>query len=264
MGIELVEGRLFTERDDAAAPRVVVVNQALARQFFRNENPVGRRIVYSSRRQIDAREIVGVVRDVRHFGLDREPMPEFYTPQAQPPGYGGMYVVIRYEGDPAPLVPSLRQEVRALEPDVPLYGVRTISELIDQSVADARVRTALLGLFAVLALVLATLGAYGVISVVVSQRTREMGIRMALGADASDVVRLIVGQAMLPVLAGTILGLGAAVLLARAIEGMLFKVQPADPITFMLAPLVIVLAGAVAAWLPARRACRVPAADVLR
>jgi ABC-type antimicrobial peptide transport system permease subunit len=136
--------------------------------------------------------------------------------------------------------------------------------LIDQSVADARVRTALLGLFAVLALVLATLGAYGVISVVVSQRTREMGIRMALGADASDVVRLIVGQGMLPVLAGTILGLGAAVLLARAIEGMLFKVQPADPITFMLAPLVIVLAGAVAAWLPARRACRVPAADMLR
>ena len=264
MGIELVEGRLFTERDNNESPRVVVVNQALARQFFPNEKPIGRRIVYSSRRQNDAREIVGVVRDVRHFGLDREPMPEFYTPQSQPPGYGGMYVVIRYEGDPAPLVPSLRQEVRALEPDVPLYGVRTISELIDQSVADARVRTALLGLFAVLALVLATLGAYGVISVAVSQRTREMGIRMALGADASHVIRLIVGQGMLPVLAGTIIGLGAAALLARAIEGLLFNVQPADPITFVLAPIVIVVAGVLAAWLPARRACRVPAADVLR
>ena len=264
MGIELVDGRLFTERDDASSARVVVVNQALARQFFPNENPIGRRIVYSSRRQNDAREIVGVVRDVRHFGLDREPMPEFYTPQAQPPGYGGMFVVIRYDGDPAPLVPSLRQEVRALEPDVPLYSVRTIPELIDQSIAEARVRTALLGLFAVLALVLATLGAYGVISVVVSQRTREIGIRMALGADASHVMRLIVGQGMLPVLAGTIVGLGAAALLARAIEGLLFDVQPADPITFLLAPLVIIVAGALAVWQPARRACRIPAADVLR
>jgi len=264
MGIDLVDGRLFTERDDAAAPRVVVVNQALARQFFSNENPVGRRIVYSSRRQNDAREIIGVVRDVRHFGLDREPMPEFYTPQAQPPGYGGIFVVIRYDGDPAPLVPSLRHELRALEPDVPLYGVRTLAELIDQSVADAKVRTQLLGLFAALALVLATLGSYGVISVAVSQRTREMGIRMALGADASHVVRLIVRQGMLPVLAGTVIGLAGAVVLVRALEGMLFNVRPADPVTFTLAPLVIIASGVLAAWLPARRACRVPAADVLR
>ena len=264
MGIELVDGRLFTERDDATAPRVVVVNQALARLFFASENPIGRSLVYSSRKQNDAREIIGVVHDIRHFGLDREPVPEFYTPQAQPPGYGGMFVVIRFDGDPAPLVPSLRREVRALEPDVPLYAVRTLAQMVDQSVADARVRTALLGLFAALALVLATLGAYGVISVAVSQRTREMGIRMALGADASHVVRLIVMQGMLPVLAGTVFGLAGGVVLARTIEGMLFTIQPADPVTFALAPLLIVIAGALAAWLPARRACRVPCSEILK
>ena len=264
MGIERIEGRLFTDRDDGAAARVVIVNQAMARQFFPNEDPIGKRIVYSSRQQNDAREIVGVVKDVRHFGLDRDPAPEFYTPQAQPPGYGGMTVIIRFGGDPSPLIPSIRAAVRELEPDVPLYGVRTLAQLRDQSVADARVRTQLLGLLAALALMLAALGAYGVISVAVNQRTREMGIRMALGASRSDVVRLIVFQGLRPVMVGTVIGLVGGAVLARAIEGILFSITPADPVTFAVAPILIVGAGAVAAWLPARRAGRVSCADILK
>jgi predicted permease len=264
MGIELVDGRSFTDRDDGAAARVVIVNQAMARQFFPHENPIGKRIVYSSRNQNDAREIVGVVKDVRHFGLDRDPAPEFYTPQAQPPGYGGMTVIIRFDGDPSPLIPSIRAAVRALEPDVPLHGVRTLAQMRDESVADARVRTQLLGLLAALALVLAALGAYGVISVAVSQRTREMGIRMALGASASDVVRLIVLQGLRPVIVGTIAGLAGGAVLARALEGILFSITPADPVTFAVAPILIFAAGTVAAWLPARRAVRVPCAHILK
>jgi putative ABC transport system permease protein len=257
MGIPLVRGRWFRAADSAEATRVVLVNEAFAREFFPGEDPVGRRIIYSSRRQNDAREIVGVVGDVRHFGLARNAPAEFYTPQPQPPSYHGMTIVIRAPREPAALVPDVRQAVRALAPDVPIYGVKTLPDLVEGSVDAARFRTELLGLFAALAIGLAVVGTYGVVSLLVSQRVQEIGVRMALGASRRDILDLVVGRGIQPVAIGTLAGLGGGYLLARAIEGLLFQVSPADPVTLAIAALVIMLAGLLASWIPARRACRV-------
>ena len=264
MGIPLVKGRLLTERDDEQAPRVVLINETMARAFFAGEDPVGRRIVYSSRRQNDSREIVGVVGDVRHFGMAREPTPEFYTPQGQPPSYHGMTIVLRAQGSPSLLVPAVRAEARAIEPDAPLYNIRTLEQLVGRSVADERLRTWLLSLFAGLALLLAVIGTYGVLSMAVAQRTREMGIRLALGADRSDVIRLVVGQGLRPIAVGIALGVAGSLALSRSVSGLLFNVSAVDPLTFAVVPVMIAGSGVIAAWLPARRACRVDPATALR
>ncbi len=242
---------------------VVVVNEAMARQFFPGEDPIGRRIIYTSRRQNDPRTIVGIVGDVHHFGLQKPPAPEFYTPQTQPPSYHAMTVVMRVTGDTAALIPAVRADVRALAPDAPLYNVRTLERMVDASVSDARFRTLLLALFAALAVVLAAVGTYGVIALTVSHRTQEMGIRLALGARPSDILRMVLGAGLRPLLAGAAIGLAGGLLLSRAVAGLLFKVTPADPLTFVVAAAVILTAGLAAAWLPARRACRVDPAIAL-
>jgi len=161
-------------------------------------------------------------------------------------------------------VPAVRAEVRGAEADAPVYNVRTMSALVADSIADARFRTRLLALFAALALLLAIVGTYGVISIVVARRTREMGVRVALGATASDVTRLIVSQGIRPVLAGAILGLGAGLLAARAFASLLYNVAPSDPTTFAVVALTISAAGLLASWLPARRAGRVDPTTALR
>ena len=239
MGVRLVAGRHFSQADDAAAARVVVINESMARQFFPGEDPVGKRIIYSSRKQNDSREIVGVVSDVRHFGLAHDPVPEFYIPQKQPPIYNGMTIVMRVDGDPLALAPLVRSEVRALEPLAPIYNVRTVEQLIQRSVADAKLRTWLLACFAALAVLLAAIGTYGVMSVAVLQRTREMGIRLALGAARSDVVRMMIVQGLRPTLAGVAIGTLGAVVMSRAVAGLLFHVSPTDPLTFASVPLII-------------------------
>ena len=264
MGILLVKGRLLAARDTADAPRVVVINETMARRFFPGEDPIGRRIIYSSRGQNDSREIVGVVGDVHHFGKQREPAPEFYTPQGQPPSYHGMTVVLRVQGTPSQLVPAVRAEARALEPEAPLYNVRTMEQLVGKSVAEERLRTLLLSLFAGLALLLAVVGTYGVLSIAVANRTREMGIRLALGADRSDVVRLVVGQGLRPIVAGLVLGVAGSVALGRSVSGLLFNVSAVDPLTFAVVPVLIAASGVLAAWIPARRACRIDPASALR
>jgi putative ABC transport system permease protein len=264
MGIPLIKGRGFALADDERAARTIVINDALARKFFPGEEPLGQRILYSSRGQNDAREIVGVVGDVHHFALDRQPVPEFYVPQPQPPSYHAMTIVMRVDGDAAALLPAVRAEVRAAEPDAPVYNVRTMSGLVADSIADARFRTRLLSLFAALALVLAIVGTYGVISIAVARRMREMGVRVALGATASDVTRLVVSQGIRPVLAGTLLGLAIGLVAARAFVTLLFNVRPADPLTFAAVAVTILTAGLVASWLPARRAGRVDPAIALR
>jgi putative ABC transport system permease protein len=264
MGIRLLAGRQFSDADDAPAQRVIVINEAMARQFFPGENPLGKRIIYSSRKQDDAREIVGVVADVRHFGLDRDPTPEFYIPRKQPPIYNDTTIVMRVEGDPLAMVSLVRDEVRALEPLAPIYNVRTLDQLIDRSVADARLRTALLASFAALAVVLAAIGTYGVMSIAVLQRTREMGIRLALGAAPYDVVRMMIVQGLRPTLAGVAVGIVGAIAISRALAGMLFRIEPTDPVTFASVPLIIAASGVLAAWLPARRACRIDPVTALR
>ena len=264
MEIPLLQGRWFTPADDAAAPRVVVVNAAFAREFFPEEDPVGKRIIYSSRRQNDPREIVGVVGDVHHFGLAKNAPAEFYTPQPQPPSYHGMTIVIRGHVEPAGLMAEVRNAVRALAPDAPIYNVKSLPELVNASVADARFRTLLLGLFAALALTLAVVGTYGVVSLLVSQRAQEMGVRLALGASPREVVAHVITRGLQPVVAGAAGGLAAGYALARAIDGLLFNVRPGDPATFAIAALVILAAGLLATWIPARRACRVDPAVALR
>jgi predicted permease len=264
MGIPILRGRGFTSADGDEAARVVVINETMARQFFPGEDPVGRQMIYNSRRQGDSRTIVGVVGDVHHFGLDSDPAPEFYTPQHQPPSYHGMTIVMQVEGDPSSLVAAASAEVRALEPNAPIHDVRTTEQLLTESVAEARFRTMLLGAFAALALLLAIVGTYGVISMVVNQRAREMGIRLALGASASDIRRLVVVQGVRPVLLGLAIGLAGGLLASRAARSLLFHVAPGDPVTLSSAALIILAAAAIAAWLPARRASRVDPVVVLR
>ncbi len=264
MGIPLVRGRTFTAADSAASPRVVVIDEAFARQFFPGEDPIGRRMIYASRQQNDAREIVGIVGDVHHFGLGRAPVPQFYTPQPQPPSYHGMTVVLQARANPEALMPDVRRAVRALAPDAPIYNVRTLGQVVDASVADARFRTRLLGLFAALALVLAVVGTYGVIALLVAQRTQEMGIRLALGAAPRDIRALIVHRGMQPVLLGAGLGLAGGYGIARTIAGLLFEVDPADPLAFGVAAAAMLASGFVATWIPARRACRVDPVVALR
>jgi putative ABC transport system permease protein len=264
MGIRLLAGRQFSETDDGRAPKVIVINEEMARQFFPGESPLGKRIIYSSRKQNDAREIVGVVASVRHFGLSREPASEFYIPQQQPPIYNDTTIVLRVEGDPLAIVPRVRDEVRALEPLAPIYNVRTLDQLIERSVTDARLRTGLLAAFAALAVLLAAIGTYGVMSVAVLQRTREMGIRLALGAARTDLVRMMIIQGLRPTLAGLAVGIAGAVLMSQAIAGLLFQVSPTDPLTFATVPLIIAASGILAAWLPARRACRIDPVIALR
>jgi putative ABC transport system permease protein len=262
--IPIVRGRVFTAADTADAARVVVVNEAFARRFFPGEDPVGRRVIYASRGQNDPRTIVGVVGDVHHFGLDAAASAEFYTPEPQPPSYHAMTVVVAARGNPAALVPAIRADVRALAPDAPLYNVRTLADLRDSSVSAARFRTTLMALFAALALVLAIVGTYGVISLAVGERRREMSIRLALGAARSDVVRLVLAGGLQPLAAGAALGLAGGALLAHGVSGLLFGVTAADPATFAIAAVVILVAGLAAAWIPARRACRVDPAIALK
>jgi putative ABC transport system permease protein len=264
MRIPVVRGRVFTPADTAAASRVIVVNEAFARRFFPGEDPIGRRVIYTSRRQNDPRTIVGIIGDVHHFGLDAAAPAEFYTPEPQPPSYHGMTVVLRVQGDPAAVLPAVRAGVRALAPDAPLYNVRTLDELVDASVSAARFRTVLLALFAGLALVLAVVGTYGVMSLAVSERRQEMGIRLALGAARSDILRLVLSGGLQPLAAGAALGLAGGVLLSHGVTGLLFNITAADPATFAIAAAVILVAGLAAAWLPAHRACRVDPAIALR
>lgn len=242
----------------------MIISETFARRFFPGEDPVGRRMIYASRRQNDPRLIVGVVGDVRHFGLDQTAPAEFYTPEAQPPSYGGMTIVMQVAGTADAVMPPVRAVVRAMAPNAPVYNVRTLDQLVHASVAAPRFRTLLLAIFAGLALALTVVGTYGVISLVVSQRTQELGIRLALGATRAEIVRLVVGRGLQPLALGTVLGLAGGFAVSRAIASLLFNVTPADPATFGLAALVIVASGVLATWVPARRACRVDPARALR
>jgi putative ABC transport system permease protein len=171
---------------------------------------------------------------------------------------------MQVHGGAGALIPAVRAQLRALAPDAPLYNVRTLEHLVEASVSDARFRTMLIAVFAALALLLAVVGTYGVIALVVSQRTHEMGIRLALGAQSSAILWMVLVGGLRPLLAGAVIGLAGGLVLSRAVAGLLFIVSPADPLTFLVAAVVILTAGVAATWIPARRACRVDPAIVLR
>ena len=262
MGIPLIKGRGFTERDAKDAPQVMLVNETLARRFFPGEDPVGKRAtVYPFETPC---EIVGVVGDVKHRGLDVESGPEFYISYLQAP-QPSMYLVARTTlAEPGALASSIQSAVQQIDKDQPIADVRTMSQLLNEATAARRFNMLLLGVFALLALVLASVGIFGVMSYMVTQRTHEIGIRMALGARVSDVVRLIVGRGMTLVLIGVSVGLAGAFAVTRVMKGLLYGVSATDPLTFVGVSLVLSAVALVACLIPARRAARVDPMIALR
>src|SRR5581483_2086382 len=228
LGARLIKGRSFTERDAAGAPSVFIINETLARRYWPNEDPLGKRIRYNP--DDPWGEVVGVVEDVRHDGLHLAAGPHLYEPYQQN-AWPFLAIAVRSPLDQGALLAAVRREVQALDPNLPVSGVRTMEEVMAQSLATRRLVLTLFSLFAVVALVLAAVGLYGVLAWSVTERTRELGIRIALGANRRDVLRLIVGQGMKLVLLGIVIGLVVALALNRLIEKLLFGVSATDPLT---------------------------------
>jgi putative ABC transport system permease protein len=263
MNVPLIRGRVFTEQDRAGAPPAVVINQALARQMYPNEDPIGKRLFIQWDHPDRANEIVGVVGDVRQKGLDQDPKPGVFLSNLEAPT-GPVFLVARTHGDPRRLANAIQSVVRSLDREIPIADVRTMDEYVSDSVAVPRFNTTLLGGFAALALVLAATGIFGVISYSVAQRTQEIGIRRALGADTATVMRLVLAQGMAPAAIGLAIGIGGAFAVTRLIRTLLFGVAPTDPMTFAAVALVLAGVALAAACLPARRAARIDPMVALR
>ncbi|HYH45984.1 MAG TPA: ABC transporter permease, partial [Thermoanaerobaculia bacterium] len=267
IGIPLRRGRYFNSGDRLDGTRAVIVSESVVKRFWPGEEVLGKRIYLGTpyNRLFPDGVVVGVAADVKQDGL-ADPTPEtVYFPAALMPGWTSFSFALRTTTlDPESLVASAREQVRQLDRAVPLYQVRSMDDLLAESVAPARSSMLLVGLFAALALVLAVLGVFGVLSYTVAQRTTELGIRLALGASARSVGLLVLGQGLLQVLAGVALGLAGSLALTRFLESLLFGVTPTDPLTFGAVALLLVGVAAVASWLPARRATRVDPMTVLR
>jgi putative ABC transport system permease protein len=265
MGVPVVRGRTFSTDDTEAAPRVAVISTSLARKFFPAKDPIGQRITLDELTDPKAAwfTVVGVVEDVRYRSLDTAPMPLLYYPASQQQ-FPEFTLVARTSGDPMAIVPTVRGMVRALDPVMPLQDVRTMGEVISSSMAGARFRTSLLVALALIALVLAAVGVYGVMSYSVEQRTQEMGLRMALGASPRDVLRLMTGHGIRLAAAGIVLGGVAAWALTRVLESVLFGVTATDPLTFATIAVLLGAVASLASYIPARRATRADPMLVLR
>jgi putative ABC transport system permease protein len=259
MGIRLLRGREFTEADNAAAPKAVVISESMARRYFPDEDPLGRRLVFGK----DAREIIGIISDVKFFGLNLDARPSMYFAHAQAPARG-MSLVVRTQGDPLTLAAAIRGQVSALDRDLAVSSVMTMEELVGRSLAEPRFVLLLLGAFAAVAMLLSVIGVYGVVSYSVTQRSHEIGVRMALGAQMSDVLKLVVGQGMTLVLGGVGLGLIAAFALSRVMESLLFGVSATDVTTFSATSLILAGVALGACFVPARRATKVDPMVALR
>lgn len=267
MGIPILNGRDFEDRDEHKSTPVVIVTDTFARQFFPGENPIGKRIkpgIASWEDEKPAmREIVGVVADIRNRALNTEPKPAYYLPQSQVP-FNQLILVMKTAGDPNSLITSATREVRLMDQELPVFGVKTMDEYIAGSVAAPRFNTTLLSIFAAVALVLTVIGLYGVMSYSVAQRTNEIGIRMALGAQTRDVLKLIVRQGFQLVLIGLVLGLAGALALTRLLSSLLFGVKTKDPATFVAIAVLLALVSLLACYVPAWRATKVDPLEALR
>ena len=265
MSIPLVRGRAFTDQDRREAPQVVMINETAAKRYFPNEDPVGKKIqigwteVDSTMPNNERRmggEIVGIVGDVHRMGLNSDVTAEVYLPFDQTP-VRDLSIVIRSSAEPAAVIAAAKSQLRALDPDIPPYELRPLDDVISESVSRPRFYMLLLGGFAGVALALAALGIYGVISYAVSQRTRELGIRIALGATRDQVTRLVLGQGLALSLAGLVVGLGAAFYLTRVMASLLFGIDAIDPPTFAAVAVTLLGVAGLASYLPARRAAHV-------
>jgi putative ABC transport system permease protein len=265
LGVQLVEGRLIDDRDGRDAPLVIVINETLARTFWPHESATGHRMQISSS-QSPWRTIVGVVRDVRERGYEPALKPGVYLPYAQVPDTWAMpeYLVIRTETEPLAMTAIARAAVKAVDPDQPISTVRTMDDIIDRDVADRTQQATLLGAFSTLALLLATVGLYGVLSYTVTQRRREIGVRLALGAAGSDIVRTVLARGLALTLTGIAAGTAGAWAATRLLQAVLYGVTPADPATFGSVIMLLSGVGTVACAAPAWRAMRVDPIEVLR
>jgi predicted permease len=264
VGIPLRSGRLFTPRDDADAPPVVIINENMARHYWPNEDPVGKRFRYGGEQsQAPWMTIVGVVGDMRRTGYDRPVRYETFLPHQQQ-SLGALTLVVRTAGEPLARVTAVRGEIRALDPEQPVYQIASMEQMLSDMVAQRRFTMALLATFAGLALALGIIGVYGVTSYLVTQRTREVGLRLALGAPPGALVRMVVRQGMIVAAIGLGAGLAGALLLTRLMRSMLFEVSPTDLSTLAGVTVVLLVATLLANWLPARRAARVDPLVALR
>jgi putative ABC transport system permease protein len=269
VSVQLVAGRKFTTLDDQDHPGVAIVNESFVRHYFPNENALGQRLkpapparIWNNQR-LTSFEIVGIVRDVKLAGLEAPSEPAYYLPASQAP-LQDMILLVRTTTDPLSLVGAVRGAVLSIDPSQPISNVSTLEKVVDESVAQRRLNMLLMGLFGGLAMLLSAVGIYGLLSHAVTQRTQEMGIRMALGAQVSDVLKLVLKQGMMLALAGEVIGLIGALALTRLMRGLLFGVTPNDATTFVVVISILSIVALLACYLPARRATKVDPLIALR
>ena len=266
LGVDLLRGRGFDERDNSNALRVVVVSESFASRFWPDQDPLGKRLKFGS---YDSEHpwttVVGVVADVRNVSLEIAPPTQMYFPYRQQPGaLRDAEVAVRADRDPAELAATVRAAIAEIDPNQPIYGVQPMQQRLSSSTAQRRFAIILMGVFAVLALLLALAGIYGVMAYLVARRSHEFGVRMALGARPGDLLRLVLGQGFRLSLLGLLVGIGAALALTRVLGSLLFQVSPSDPTTYAAVGTLMLLVGLLASWAPARRAMRVDPIRSLR
>jgi putative ABC transport system permease protein len=264
MNIPILKGRSFTEQDGPKTPSVIIVNEALSSRYWPNQDAVGKRLGFEDDpgKQV-WREIVGVVGNVKHKALETDAMPEIYFPYQQHPK-NFMNLVVQTAADPAGMIPAIRSQVSSIDKNQPVSDIMTMNQRLSKAVASSRFVMSLLGIFSVVALGLAAVGIYGVMSYLVTQRTQEIGVRMALGAQRRDVLKLVVRKGMALAIIGTAIGLGASLALTRLIRSLLFEVTPTDWLTFVITSMVLLTVALLACYIPARRATKVDPLIALR
>jgi putative ABC transport system permease protein len=262
MGIPLLHGRVFTEHDNLDSPRVVLIDETFAQRYFHNQNPLGRHVRVSDSTQ-PPREIIGIVGAVLDTGLDQRPRPTIYLPSLQSPDQT-MSLVVRTALPLSSIIPAIKNAIWSVDRDQPIFNVRPMDEIISSITSAQRVAFLTLDVFAFLALALAAVGIYGVTSYAVGQRIHEIGVRVALGAHRSDILRLVIFQGMKLVSVGVLIGLFASLLLTRLMTGLLFGVSATDPLTFAAVAFLLVCVALLACHIPAHRASRVDPMVILR
>jgi len=263
MRIPIIRGRTFNDGDREDAPRVVMINEALAQRFWPNEEAIGKRLGFKSSDPQLWHEIVGIVGNLKHRRLDVAPKPELYFPYSQYPGTF-MTLVVRTALEPVNAISAIRNQVLSLDPDQPIFDIKTMDERLSSSVAVNRFVMLLIGAFAGLATILAAVGIYGVIAYTVSQRTHEIGVRMALGASAHDVVGLVMARGFKLVVSGMGIGIAGALALSRVMESLMFEVSTTDPMMFAIISAVLAAVAMLSCFMPAYKAVRIDPMIALR
>ncbi len=264
----LRRGRVFTEGDNSTSQPVAVINEALQRQYWKDLDPIGQRIKLLGSGSVSYRglkelTIVGVVGDIRSDGVDVQGAPYLYVSEGQAPPYDAV-IYLRTAGDPGALGEAIRREVQSVDPTIPVFNTQTMNDVVAKSLAARRFALEILGIFAAVAFLLACIGIYGVMAYTISQRTGEIGLRMALGAQQSDILKVVLGDAALIVIAGVGTGLIGAAILTRFLRALLFEVEPTDPATFGALTIVLACVALLASFIPARRASRIDPLAALR